>query len=325
MIERIRQFLGIEARSEPYTDTIVQMLLERATGEVLGIAAAEEMAAGLLGRSFAAAEVSGSDASMFPPDVMMTVARDLMLQGESLWRVGLPMEWHSSYDFQKNGNYLIDSIPVQAVNVFHPRYAMDRTTGRGVSPIDCVPRLRKYLRQVEQVLQQESTAKVGYVIPAPLSGVAQSDFIAKFQAAKGGAIMAESMAGGYGDRMNRPLGDYEQKRIGVETPLSVQNQYLEASKTALNVYGVPTSIVYPTDASSMREGWRIFLHSTIEPLAKIVVEAARRAEVRIGITFDALMASDIQGRARAFGSLVQGGMDVADAAVATGLLENEDA
>ena len=41
-------------------------------------------------------------------------------------------------------------------------------------------------------------------------------------------------------------------------------------------------------------------------------------------SFEALFASDITGRARAFGSLVQGGMDVEDAANLTGLISEEE-
>ncbi|MYE57989.1 MAG: phage portal protein [Alphaproteobacteria bacterium] len=73
----------------------------------------------------------------------------------------------------------------------------------------------------------------------------------------------------------------------------------------------------------MREGWRIFLHSTIQPLAQLVVGAARNSGLLLEINFDRLMASDVTGRARAFNSLVGGGMDLEEAATISGLLEVE--
>ena len=42
---------------------------------------------------------------------------------------------------------------------------------------------------------------------------------------------------------------------------------------------------------------------------------------KVRIDFSGLMASDIQGRARAFGSLVQGGMDIESAMKLAGLDE----
>ena len=49
---------------------------------------------------------------------------------------------------------------------------------------------------------------------------------------------------------------------------------------------------------------------------------SRGLEVRLD--FDDLMASDITGRARAFGSMVTAGMDVEEAAILTGLIREDD-
>lgn len=46
--------------------------------------------------------------------------------------------------------------------------------------------------------------------------------------------------------------------------------------------------------------------------------------MEVSLTFDALTASEIAGRARAFGLLVKGGMGVEDAARLSGLLADED-
>ena len=47
-------------------------------------------------------------------------------------------------------------------------------------------------------------------------------------------------------------------------------------------------------------------------------------EPELTLNFDALMASDLQGRARAFQSLVGGGMDVERAATLSGMLQGEE-
>ena len=69
-----------------------------------------------------------------------------------------------------------------------------------------------------------------------------------------------------------------------------------------------------------REALRQFLHSTLQPFGDMIADEARHklaTPVRFG--FDRLYAADIQGRARAFKSLVDGGMDAAEAARVTGL------
>lgn len=320
MLHRIKAFLNPPTEDRGYTEAFVTALWQQATGQVLGISAAEEIAAGLLGRAFASAEVEGSDAVRFPPDVMMTIGRDLMIQGESVWQIATPMRWQESYDFTRSGNYVFSGVPVNARNVFHARYAVDRVTGRGTSPIDCVPRFRKMLRQLEQVIEYETRACGGYLIPVPIEGGNLTQLRSDIKALQGRSMLVETTAGGYGDRMSAPRKDYDQKRLGPDIPLNIQKLYEDTQKMALGVYGVPAPIVYPTDASSMREGWRIYLHSTIEPMAHLMIASARNAGLRIELSFDRLMASDVMGRARAFNSMVSGGMEIGEAAEISGLL-----
>ena len=61
--------------------------------------------------------------------------------------------------------------------------------------------------------------------------------------------------------------------------------------------------------------------STITPIAKIVVEelAVKLDTPTLTMTFEALKAADIAGRARAYGVQINAGMDQAEAAEATGL------
>ena len=67
------------------------------------------------------------------------------------------------------------------------------------------------------------------------------------------------------------------------------------------------------------------MHATITPLAKIVAqELTEKFETPISLSFDGLFAADLAGRARAFQSLVNGGMDVAKAASLAGLMQAED-
>ena len=54
-----------------------------------------------------------------------------------------------------------------------------------------------------------------------------------------------------------------------------------------------------------RESWRTFLHGTLQGAADVVAtELSEKLEVPVKLNFNRLFASDIQGRARAFASLV---------------------
>ena len=88
---------------------------------------------------------------------------------------------------------------------------------------------------------------------------------------------------------------------------------------------MPVSLFVDTDGTGQRESFRRFLHSTIQPLARIVEsELSTKLESSITLSFDRLFAGDLSGRARAFQSLVGGGMDPGKAAGLAGLMEADD-
>ena len=73
--------------------------------------------------------------------------------------------------------------------------------------------------------------------------------------------------------------------------------------------GVPVALADPSAAAAgLREAMRQFLHLSVAPLAAIVsAELTRKLELPVSLGFRRLHAADIQGRARAFGSLVNAG------------------
>jgi len=82
-------------------------------------------------------------------------------------------------------------------------------------------------------------------------------------------------------------------------------------------------LVEASEGTGAREAWRRFLHGTLTPLGRLIAgELERVVNAPVEISFNRLMASDISGRARAFQSLVGGGMDPAQAAGLSGLLED---
>ena len=73
--------------------------------------------------------------------------------------------------------------------------------------------------------------------------------------------------------------------------------------------------------TASREAFRRFLHLTITPIADVVAgQLEEQTGEVVTFSFDRLFASDIQGRARAFQSMVGGGMPVEKTAQLSGLL-----
>ena len=98
-----------------------------------------------------------------------------------------------------------------------------------------------------------------------------------------------------------------------------------ASREIYAACGVPLSLVIDAEGTGQREGFRRLLHATIAPLARIVAEElSAKFEADMSLSFDGLFAADLSGRARAFQSLVNGGMDPGKAAGLAGLMEADE-
>ena len=70
----------------------------------------------------------------------------------------------------------------------------------------------------------------------------------------------------------------------------------------------------------MREGFRLVLHTLLKPLGALVAEELQaKLDPDAELDFTALRAGDITGSARAFGSLVTGGLTPKSAAEVVGL------
>ena len=95
-----------------------------------------------------------------------------------------------------------------------------------------------------------------------------------------------------------------------------------AAADILATLGIPpTLFASGADSAALREGWRIALHGSIAALAALVRDELReKLDVpSLQISFNALFASDIQGRARSYQSMTKGGMDPERAAALAGL------
>ena len=87
---------------------------------------------------------------------------------------------------------------------------------------------------------------------------------------------------------------------------------------------MPPALFIDADGTAQRESMRRYFSLTVEPLAGLLsAELSVKLEVDISLGFSGRFAADLSGRARAFQSMINGGLDVAKAAGLAGLMEVE--
>ena len=217
-------------------------------------------------------------------------------------------------------------IVVPPDRLFIARWNLEIQSGRGLGPLSTARTLRTLLQRLETSLSTEAGAKVGYLLPVPSDG--QSVNVQKLrediEALAGRIAIIETTAGGWGEGVGQPRQEFRLARMGPEFPDPNVRLYIAAQESVLAACGYPVQLVQSADGTAQREAWRRYLHGTVAPMGRIVTAAARKAGLAIDIGWDQLFASDVQGRARAFQSLVQGGMSLEAAAAASGILTPQE-
>ena len=329
---------------ESATDAIVSALVSAAAGssvppsvEALG---AVEAAAGLWSRAFASASVEPQTPATLAltPAVLAAIGRGLAVRGEAVfelevngavqltqassWKVAggtSPESWRYQLELPlPSGKVAKRTLPDESV--LHVRYATRPSAPwAGVSPLGMASETQALATWIERRLAEETSTATSYVLPLP-EGADVELLKADIKKGAGKLHIVDTTAAGWGDgTVAAPKSDWGSKRLGASPPDSLGKLRSEVKADIFGVYGIPSSI-HGTGGSA-RESYRQFLSSTIQPLAKLVVEelAAKLDTPTLALDFTELRAADIASRARAYGVLINAGMPPAAAAEATGL------
>ena len=328
---------------ENATDTIIRALTEAAEGsgapsaEALG---AVEAAAGLWSRGFSSATVEPQTPATLPltPSVLAAIGRGLAVRGEAVfvievngaveltqassWKVTggtRPETWLYAVELPlPSGKVVKRTLPAQSV--LHLRYATrPLKPWAGISPLGMADETRALATWIERRLAEETSTATSYVLPLPEA--ADVDKLkTDIKGGRGRLHIVDTTSTGWGDgTASAPRADWKSNRLGADPPDSLGKLRGDVRGDVLAAFGVP-NLVFGSGGSA-REAYRQFLASTITPISKLVVEelADKLNTPGLTLTFEALKAADIAGRARAYGVLINAGMDPAEAAEATGL------
>ena len=343
-----------ETRDSSYTDAVVALLAEQASGGTLARPAATgalEASASIVARCFAACDVAAPDAfkAALGPSTLSLIGRSLVRQGEILFAIEIrdgrvvlipaaswdvtgehdPASW--TYRLVLGGPSRLTTLsPVPNEGMIHIRLQSDpEQPWRGVSPLASAAIAGRLSAETMQALADEASGPRGMLLPTPVDGAdpTVATLKADIRALRGKVALVESTSSGWAadGSQQRPKGDWETRRIGAAPGAPLIEQASLASREVFAACGIPLSIVTESEGTGQREGFRRLMHATITPLARIVAEElSAKFETDIGLSFDGLFAADLSGRARAFQSLVNGGMVVEKAAALAGLLQGED-
>ena len=342
-----------ETRDSSYTDSIVALIAEQASGATLAKPAATgalEASASIVARCFAAADVSGPDRyrEALGPSTLSMIGRSLIRQGEIVFAMEVrggrlmlipaaswdvhgdvdPESWR--YRLTLGGPSRLSTLePVPANDMIHIRYQSDpERPWRGVAPLASAALAGRLSAETMMALADEASGPRGMLLPTPVDGndPTINTLKADLKSLRGKIALVESTSSGWAadGSQSRPKGDWEGRRLGAAPGAALIQQADLASREVYAACGIPLGVVLDSEGTGQRESFRRLLHSTIMPLGRIVAEElSAKFEADVSLGFDALFAADLSGRARAFQSLVSGGMDVTKSAALAGLMEGE--
>ena len=334
----------VETRESAYTNALIQVITDMVNQEPQENATAiKEACAGLWSRAFASAEVAPDNAATRALDAgtLAMIGRNLYECGESVFEIavmnGAVKLLPAAAWFVEGGNrwrYKLDIAQPSSVStryrpaesVVHLRYDTDSARPwQAHGPINRASTTATMIGNLETRMGQEANMPMGNLIPVPhVDDKLQGDL----HGLKGKAVLVPSTAEGWDvgtAAQQRP--DWKIVRLGADYPESLERTRQGVGDHVMAAGGVPPSLFRSDgEGTAKREAWRQFLHGTIQPVAKILaVELREKLEVPdLTLSFKSLFASDLSGRARAFQSMVGGGMEIAAAAALAGLLIEDD-
>ena len=331
-----------EDRAAGLTDEVVNLLLARARAADLSDAdglGAVEMAGGLMGRCFASAEVRGGR-GMLNAAILERIGRQIVRSGEAVFAIdpdgmmpvsewdirGGPVESQWGYRCHFTGPSLTTMRFLPSAAVAHVRInTHPARPWEGRAPWRVASSTASTAAAAEASAHAEASQPSARIAPVPSPDSEQRDSYAA-TLKKGGLLAVAAATNPIGTGGQEPASRWSP---GILQPAPTAGHVELRSKAAADVLsscGIsPALFSEHSDGTGKREAFRQMLHSVVQPWARLVErELSVKLEDDVTLRFDGLFAADLSGRARAFQSMVGGGMDVARAAGLAGLMAVEE-
>ena len=329
-----------EVRSS-YTEQVVSRLLAAASSKADGGAlGAIESASRLWGAGLSSATVTPPTSALraITPSVLDTVGRSLCRFGESVFVIDVhngqvsltpcgswnisgsdnPASWQ--YHCTLSGPTSTRTVTRESASVLHFRYSPDPTRPWiGRSPMS----MALDTARAAGLLETATAGELTFVQQQILSPRRNQNEYGSVDSLTPDLIdkVVQAFADHTGSGAFVVPGDLEPRRLGPEPPDSFAELRDRFEHSLLALHGIPPALVAARGTgTALRESFRQVLHSLLKPLGLLVAEELQaKLDQDASLSFDALRAADVQGAARAAGSLVKAGYTPASAAAVVGL------
>ena len=208
---------------------------------------------------------------------------------------------------------------MRASEVLHFKWACSPLRPwKGIGPLQAGSDTAKTLGRLESNAGDESAIPSGFILPVYSTPEQGSEIERAIQKSRAKLkVIANNIQGwlSAGGTSKQSGGSGNPVRIGPTFTSGLVDLRRDTSLSVFSACGIPSELASQGEGTSAREAWRRFLHGTLQPIAdQIAVEASSKLGTDISISFDKLFASDLSGRARAFQSMVGGGMTTGSSA-----------
>ena len=344
-------FARRETRADSsYTDALIQAITSGAAGETTAFPTATgalEACAGFVGRAFAAAEVATDSrtAQVLTPSLLSLIGRALIRRGEVVILIRvingrlvlLPAASHdvdggpdpSTWRYRctiGGPERTLTFDHVEAASVVHVTYSRDpERPWRGQGPLQVAALAGRLSAEIVAALADEASGPRGSFLPIPLDGgdPTVASIKSDIRAAKGNILLGQG--GDWDAGKSGGAAQWDTQRFGAAPPAALVELMGMASAEVYSACGLNQALFVGGEGTAKREASRQALHGVLAPLGRLVsYELALKLESDVALDWAELRAGDISGRARAFQSLVGGGMDVAKAASLAGLMVSDE-
>ena len=308
--------------------------------------AATEAAAGLIGRCFAGAEVTGDRYGMVTPPVLELIGRELVRRGEAVFLIegdpgAMRLTPAGTWDVRGGDDssrwfYRVDTFGASrhrtrlqaAAGIVHARINPDPVRPwQGRAPWRVAALTATTAANSERSAGKDARIPSARVVPVPTGGTPGQE---------------EKLTTGFRDRVKRggivavlagfPASAREsQGRARDWTPGTVRpdpsSGHVELRQRSaadmLAACGVSPALMDPrSDGTTRREAYRQLVMATLNPWGRIVAaELTAKLGATIRLDFGALQGADLAIRSRAFKALTDAGLPVPEALALTGLVE----
>ena len=336
-----------------YTDALVAAITANAGGQTTAFPTATgalEAAAGFAGRAFAASEITAADdlVQALDPATMSMIGRALIRRGEIVFLIQvdaergltlLPCQSHDVAGSPDPRSWIyrcsvggpgstLTYAGVPAEGVIHLRYATDpERPWRGYGPLGVALLAGRLSAETVAALADEVSGPRGTLLGIPIDGAdpTVATLRTDIAALRGKVALWQGSSdwGNEGDGGKAGMGTV---RLGANPPSSLVELHKRATQEIYACCGLNPSIFESGTGTQARESYRQALFGTVAPIGRVIETELRNKLNDPGITIDwnELRAADIASRARAFQSMVGGGMDIAKAAALSGLMVPDD-